>query len=68
MTVNGEVQIEVKIDSEHKSIISKPVSLPEGSVKEIVINAPVFTARRAVKIRSIEGNKIIKEMSILFQS
>lgn len=65
-TVNGEVQIEVKIDSENKSIISKPVSLPEGSVKEIVINAPVFTARRGVKIRFTEGNKTIKEIEYTF--
>ncbi|HHV97762.1 MAG TPA: hypothetical protein GXX37_15085 [Clostridiaceae bacterium] len=65
-TVNGEIQIEVKIDSENKAIISKPVSLPEGSIKEIVINAPIFTARKGGKIRFVEKNKSIKEIEYSF--
>ncbi|NLC68665.1 MAG: hypothetical protein GX754_07805 [Clostridiaceae bacterium] len=65
-TINGEVQVEVKIDTEHRSIISMPVSLPEGSTKEVVINAPVFSARRSGKIRLVEGNRTIKEIEYSF--
>ena len=64
--VDGEVQIEVKINSESKAAFSKPVSLPEGAVKELVINAPVFTARRGVQVKFLEGKKTIKEMEYKF--
>jgi len=64
--VEGEVQIEVKINSESKAAFSKPVSLPEGAVKELVINAPVFTARRGVQVKFLEGKKAIKEIEYTF--
>ncbi|HHV98965.1 MAG TPA: DUF4350 domain-containing protein [Clostridiaceae bacterium] len=64
--VEGEVQIEVKVDSESKVAFSKPVSLPQGAVKELEINAPVFTARRGVQVKFLEGKKTIKEMEYTF--
>jgi len=64
--VEGEVQIEVKVDSESKVAFSKPVSLPEGAVKELVINAPVFTARRGVQVKFLEGKKTVKETEYTF--
>jgi len=65
--VDGEAEIEVKIDSECKTIFSKPVSLAQGASKEITINAPVFTARRSVKVRFTEGRKVIRETDYNFR-
>jgi len=65
--VDGEVQIEVKIDSANKTIFSKPVSLAEGASKEVIINAPVFTARKGVKIRFSVKGKSIKEFDYAFK-
>ena len=62
----GEVEIEVKIDSESKTVFSKPVSLAEGATKEILINAPVFSARRGVKVRFTEAGKTVKQMDYTF--
>ncbi len=64
--VVGEVQIEIKMDSERKTIFAKPCNLPEGSTKEIVITAPVFTARRAVTVRVQENGRTLKEMEYKF--
>jgi hypothetical protein len=64
--VEGELQVEVKIDSENKTVIAKPFSLPEASSKEITINAPVFTARRSVKIRAVENNRVLSETDYTF--
>ncbi len=65
--VDGEVQIEVKIDSSNKTIFSKPVSLAEGASKEVIISAPVFTARKGVKIRYAVKGKSIKEVDFAFK-
>ena len=64
--VEGEAQIEIKIDSQSKTIFSKPVSLAEGATKEIVINAPVFTARRGLQVKFQEDGKTLKEMEYTF--
>lgn len=64
--VEGEVQLEIRISSDSKTIIAKPFSLPEGSTKEIVITAPVFTARRDVIARVRESGKTVKEMKYSF--
>ncbi len=64
--VEGEVQVEIKIDSQNKTVFSKPVSLAEGVVKEVVIDAPVFTARKGVKIKFQENGKTIKELEYNF--
>lgn len=64
--VEGEVQIEIKIDSQSKTVFAKPVSLAEGATKEIVINAPVFTARRGVQVKLRENGKTIREMEYKF--
>jgi len=65
--VDGEVQIEVKIDSYNKTIFAKPVSLAEGASKEVVISAPVFTARRGVKIRFSSNGKTVRELDYSFR-
>jgi hypothetical protein len=62
----GEAQIEIKIDSQSKTVFSKPVSLAEGAVKEIIINAPVFSARRGVKAKFQENRKTLKEVDYTF--
>lgn len=64
--VEGEAQIEIKIDSQSKTVFSKPVSLAEGATKEVVINAPVFTARRGVQVKFQEDGKTLKEMEYTF--
>jgi len=64
--VEGEIQIEIKIDSQSKTVFSKPVSLAEGAAKEIVINAPVFTARRGVNVSFREGGKTLKKTEYTF--
>ncbi|NMA67722.1 MAG: hypothetical protein GX957_16075, partial [Clostridiaceae bacterium] len=64
--VEGQLQIEVKIDSQSKTAFSKPVSLAEGAVKEVVISAPVFTARRGVQLKFLEDKKVIKETEYTF--
>ncbi len=64
--VDGEIQIEIKIDSQNKTVFSKPVALAEGATKEIIIDAPIYTARKGVKVRYQEGKKIIKEMTYNF--
>lgn len=64
--LEGEAQIEIKIDSQNKTVFSKPVSLAAGVTKEIVINAPVFTARKGVKVRFQEAGKTVKEIEYNF--
>jgi hypothetical protein len=64
--VEGEAQIEIKIDSQNKTVFSKPVSLAAGVAKEVVINAPVFTARKGVKVKFQEAGKTVKEMEYNF--
>lgn len=64
--VEGEVQLEIKIDSQSKTVFAKPVSLAQGATKEILINAPVFTARRGVQVKLRENGKTIKEMEYKF--
>ncbi len=64
--VEGEVQVEIKIDSQNKTVFSKPVSLAEGVAKEVVIDAPVFTARKGVMIKFQENGKTIKELEYNF--
>lgn len=64
--VEGEAQIEIKIDSQNKTVFSKPVSLAERATKEIVINAPVFTARRGIQVKFREAGKTVKEMEYTF--
>jgi len=64
--VEGEIQIEVKIDSQSKTILSKPVSLPEGATKEVVISAPVLTARRGVNVSFLEKGKTLKKTEYTF--
>jgi len=64
--VEGEVQVEIKIDSQNKTVFSKPVSLAEGVTKEVIINAPVFTARKGVKIKFQQAGKTLKEMEYNF--
>ena len=64
--IEGEVQLEIKIDSGSKTIVAAPFSLPQGSTKEIAITAPVFTARRDVAVRVQEGGKTVKEMEYSF--
>jgi hypothetical protein len=64
--VEGEAQIEIKIDSQSKTVFSKPVSLAEGAVKEIIINAPIFSARRGVKVKFQENRKTLKEVEYTF--
>lgn len=49
-----------------KLFFSKPVSLAAGVTKEVVINAPVFTARKGVKIKFQEAGKTLKEMEYNF--
>lgn len=65
--VDGEVQIEVKIDSESKTIFAKPASLAEGAVKEIIINGPVFTARKGIKVRFLEKGRTVEEIEYEFK-
>lgn len=62
----GEVQIEVKVGSQSKTIFAKPFSLPEGSIKEVTITAPVFTARRGITVKISENGKVIKEVEYSF--
>ena len=64
--IEGEVQIEVMIDSQNKTVFAKPFSLPEASVKEFVINAPVYTARKNVIIKAVEKGKVLKNMEYKF--
>jgi len=64
--VEGEVQVEVKIDSQSKTIFSKPVSLPEGATKEVVISAPVLTAKRGVNVSFLENGKTLKKTEYTF--
>lgn len=65
--MEGEVQIEIKIDSENKTVFSKPFSLAEGASKEVVIEAPVFTARRGVMVKAVENGKTVKEIDYTFR-
>lgn len=64
--VDGEVQVEIKIDSQNKTVFAKPVSLAAGVSKEIVIDAPVFTARKGVKVKFLEAGKTLKELEYNF--
>ena len=64
--VDGEVQVEIKIDSQNKTVFAKPVSLAAGVSKEIVIDAPVFTARKGVKVKFVEAGKALKELEYNF--
>ncbi len=64
--VDGEVQVEIKIDSQNKTVFAKPVSLAAGVSKEIVIDAPVFTARKGVKVKFVEAGKTLKELDYNF--
>lgn len=64
--VEGEVQVEVKIDSNSKTVFARPFSLPEASTKEIMVNAPVFTAKRGIQVKVREDGKTVKEMEYTF--
>ncbi len=64
--IEGEVQVEVMIDSANKTLFAKPFSLPEASVKELVINAPVYTARKNIVVKAVERGKTLKEIEFKF--
>lgn len=64
--IEGEVQIEVMIDSANRTVFAKPFSLPEASVKELVVNAPLYTARKNVVVKAVERGKTLREIEYKF--
>lgn len=57
--INGELQVEVINGSNNLTLYAMKVSLPKGTTKQFVINAPIIKFNANLKINIVEGRKKI---------